>query len=383
MESNSGSSDVAEASRSAAIHSEAQQRADFSQIRYAQCWEDADILLAGLDIREGDVCLSIAAAGDNAIAMVSGAPARVIAIDLSPAQIACVDLRVAAYQCLEHEGLLALIGSIEHDDRMSLYRKCRSQMTEDSRRFWDAHTEAIVRGIGGAGKFERYFATFRTRIVPLIHNRDTVERLLVSRPLEERRVFYRDKWDNSRWRMLFKVFFSRPVMGRLGRDPAFFRYVKGSVSDRIFERTRYALIDLEPADNPYLQWILTGRHTTALPYALRPENFEAIRANIHRLEYRTGSLESYLDDLGPRSVDKFNLSDIFEYMSIENYEALLALLARTGRQGGRLVYWNMLADRHRPKTLAGRLRPLQEVSRPLFAQDKAFFYSDFVIEEVV
>ena len=32
-------------------------RVDFSGIRYAQCWEDADVLLEGLDIRPHHVCL--------------------------------------------------------------------------------------------------------------------------------------------------------------------------------------------------------------------------------------------------------------------------------------------------------------------------------------
>ena len=36
---------------------------------YAQCWEDADVLLDALDIRPGHVCLSIASGGDNALAM--------------------------------------------------------------------------------------------------------------------------------------------------------------------------------------------------------------------------------------------------------------------------------------------------------------------------
>jgi S-adenosylmethionine-diacylglycerol 3-amino-3-carboxypropyl transferase len=59
------------------------------------------------------------------------------------------------------------------------------------------------------------------------------------------------------------------------------------------------------------------------------------------------------------------------------------LLARTGKQGGRLAYWNMLAERHRPEELSGVLKPLTELSRQLFAQDKAFFYSDFVVEEIL
>src|SRR5438270_910192 len=81
-----------------AVRSEAAARADFSQIRYAQCWEDADVLLEGLDIQPSDSCLSIASAGDNALAMLSRAPSRLVALDLSPAQLACVELRGAAYR---------------------------------------------------------------------------------------------------------------------------------------------------------------------------------------------------------------------------------------------------------------------------------------------
>jgi S-adenosylmethionine-diacylglycerol 3-amino-3-carboxypropyl transferase len=69
------------------MRSEAAMRADFSAIRYAQVWEDADVLLAGLDIQPGDVCVSIASAGDNALALLTKDPSRVIALDLNPAQL--------------------------------------------------------------------------------------------------------------------------------------------------------------------------------------------------------------------------------------------------------------------------------------------------------
>src|SRR5688500_13209672 len=78
--------------------SEAAAHADFSQVRYAQCWEDADVLLEGLRLRPGAVCLSIASAGDNTLALLTKEPQRVIALDLNPAQLACLALRVAAYQ---------------------------------------------------------------------------------------------------------------------------------------------------------------------------------------------------------------------------------------------------------------------------------------------
>src|SRR5829696_495365 len=93
------------------MKTEAAEKADFTGVRYAQCWEDADVLLEALDVRPGDTCLSIASAGDNALALLTRHPARVIALDLSPAQLACVELRVAAYRALRHGELLELIGS--------------------------------------------------------------------------------------------------------------------------------------------------------------------------------------------------------------------------------------------------------------------------------
>jgi S-adenosylmethionine-diacylglycerol 3-amino-3-carboxypropyl transferase len=277
---------------------------------------------------------------------------------------------------------LVLIGSRPGGDRAQLYQRCRSQLSAEVRNFWDSHGDEIDRGIGSAGKFERYFALFRRYVLPLIHNQAQVTHLLAGGSLEQRHHFYDRVWDTWRWRSLFRIFFSRFVMGRAGRDPSFFKYVEGSVADRILDRTHYALTQLDPAENPYLQWILTGTHQTALPYALRPENFEAIRNNLDRLEWHCGSIEDFLDEIGAGQVDAYNLSDMFEYLSPENYQQLLQRLVKAGRPGGRLAYWNMLAPRSRPDTMADQLHPLTELARSLYAQDKAFFYSAFVVEEI-
>jgi len=66
------------------MSSEIGKKADFSLIRYAQCWEDADVLLEALDIRPGHVCLSIASGGDNTLALLSRRPERVLAVDRNP-----------------------------------------------------------------------------------------------------------------------------------------------------------------------------------------------------------------------------------------------------------------------------------------------------------
>lgn len=369
------------------ITTEAATRADFSRVRYAQVWEDADVLLKALDVQPADTVISIASAGDNALALLGVGAERVVALDLNPAQLACLELRVAAFRELSHEELLVLIGSRPADAarRNALFERCRPMLSSAVRSFWDAQPDAIAQGIGAAGKFENYFRLFRTRMMPLVHRRKTVDALLRGGSPEEREAFYEGRWNTWRWRLLFKVFFSRFVMGRLGRDPAFFKYVEGSVADRILARTRHALVALNPAENSYLHWILTGTHGAALPWALRAENFEKIRSRLDRLEWHELSLEAFLqrDLTAEKRVVKFNLSDIFEYMSAQNTAALLEQLANASAPGGRLAYWNMLAPRRRPESLASRLAPHEDLEQALFANDKAFFYSALIVEEVL
>jgi S-adenosylmethionine-diacylglycerol 3-amino-3-carboxypropyl transferase len=356
--------------------------ADFSLVRYAQCWEDADVLLEALDVRPGDVCLSIVSGGDNTLSLLSRAPARVIAVDLSPAQMACLELKAEACRCLEHPELLELVGATPSPRRPELYRRIRSGLSPSARAFWDTRTEDIARGIGHSGKFERYFQLFRERVLPLIHPRSRIEALFVPRTPDGRRRFYRSEWDNRRWRLLFRLFFSRAVMGKLGRDPSFFRYVEGSVASRILARTERALTELDPSQNPYLQWIALGRFADALPHWLRAENLGPIRACLDRIERRVAPVEVVLAEAKQASIDRFNMSDIFEYVSGTAADRVFDDMARAGRSGGRIAYWNMLVARHRPERLAHRLRPAPELSERLRQAAKTFFYSALVVEDI-
>jgi len=198
------------------MRSEAAGRADFSGIRYAQCWEDAEVLLAALEPGPGKHCLSIASAGDNTLALLSRDPESVLAIDLSPAQIACLELRVAAYRALQHREFLALVGSIKSDARLHFYQACRKYLSADGAAFWDARPKLIAGGIGSIGKFEHYFQIFRERVLPCAHTRGRVRELLRQKSGRERRTFYDENWNNLRWRLMFRAFFFAPANGLPG-----------------------------------------------------------------------------------------------------------------------------------------------------------------------
>ena len=364
-------------------------RADFGIIRYANLWEDADVLCAALQPVPGKRMLSIASAGDNAIALAADG-AEVVAADLSLPQLACVELRLVALRRLDYDDVLAFFGitigePLRDERRVATYQLLRGELSATAREFWDAHTDYLALGFIHTGKFESYFRLFRRRVLPWVHRRATIDTLLQEKSLAARHEFYEQRWNNWRWRWMFRIFFSRTVMGRRGRDPEFFRYVEGSVSDRILERTRYALTELPTHTNPYLHYILTGNYAPpfALPRYLRPEHFAAVREGTRRVTLHHGPIDAAAESHAGPGWDGFNLSDIFEYLGPELSRDVYGKLLNRARPGARFAYWNMLVPRRRPDEFAARVRSLDSLAREQFARDLAFFYSALVIEEVV
>ncbi|MBA3698363.1 MAG: DUF3419 family protein [Planctomycetes bacterium] len=356
---------------------------DFTAVRYAQCWEDADVLLDALAVQPGDVCLSIASAGDNALALLARHPAKVFAVDLNPAQLACLELRVAAYRLLNYDDLLVFLGSRRGQQRMKLYHTCRRLLSRHARAYWDERPEDIAQGVGSAGKFERMMLRFRSAIVPLAHDRLMVDRLLAGGTRSERQAFFETRWNTPMRRLLAMLFLPRVVQARTGRAVPFLPSMDFVHARRLLTRTERLITEQDPAQNPYLHWMLTGTHGNALPFALRPENVPTIRANLDRLDWRLCALEDALGELGDRSIDRFNLSDTFEYLAEPAFHTLLYRLARCGRRGGRLAYWNTTIRRRRPPIMADMLLPLTDLADSLKRKDRVFFYDDFVVEEII
>lgn len=357
-----------------------EQRAAFDFVRYGAVWEDADVLCAALaPVARGGRILSIASAGDNALALLTLDPAEVVAADLSAAQLACVELRLAALRALDDAALLGFLGVLPVRDRTITYGRLRGALPADARDFWDAHPGDIAAGVTRSGKFERYLHAFRRYVLPLVHSESTIRALALLDKGQDQERFYERRWNNRRWRLLFRVFFSRFVMGRAGRDPEFFAEVQGAVGERILARTRWAITRLPVRTNPYFRAILErGFVADALPRWLRPEHLPAVRDRLDRVRPLLGPVER----AGGR-FDAFNLSDVFEYMPVAECARVYGELLERANPGARLAYWNMLAPRRRPAAFADRVRECHDEAEALHARDRAWFYDAFRLEEVL
>ena len=378
-----------------------ENRVDFSLIRYSQCWEDTEVLLESLNIQENDICFGILSAGDNVFSMLAENPEKVVALDISFPQIALAKLKKEVFNSLSYEEMLEFMGVIKSDKRVEIYDRIRENLDKEVKEYWDFNREAIENGIIHTGKFEKFFKIFREKILLFVHNRKRVEKLLEDKPEQERMDYYDKCWNNFRWKLMYKLFFSKYIVGKLGRDKEFFRYAEKNISEEMKERSRYALCELNPYENPYINYILTGNYRKdCLPYFLRKENFDKIRKNLHKVEIIQSSVEEYLDKIDYK-INKFNLSDIFEYMSAENYSKLMEKIYDNAEDNALLAYWNLIVERNSEKlayketdseiAVTGKetnvngkkYERMKELDSRLHKRDMTFFYTDFVVEKVI
>lgn len=349
-------------------------------LRYANCWEDADVLLKAFSTIQNGRFLSIASAGDNSFSLLCLDPKEVVAVDINPVQIALVELKKAAFKTLDYDDFLVFLGFKDGLGRLELYKQVSLELDAETKAYWSSNQELIESGVIHGGKFERYFKLFRSRVLPLVHSRRTVNRLFQVSTQEEAEVFYHQKWNNWRFRALFRFFFGKWMMGRLGRDPAFLKQVDQDVPAFLMERARRCFTGKGVANNYFLDYALRGAFDVGLPHYARKENFNTIKSRVGRLKTQLGLADEIAQKYGP--FDGFNLSNIFEYLPENDVNVIAEKLQKSACHNVILVYWNLMVSRDLTMCSSSITRINKEGLKNLQETDKGFFYGALHVNEI-
>jgi S-adenosylmethionine-diacylglycerol 3-amino-3-carboxypropyl transferase len=356
----------------------------FSDIIYAQCWEDPEIDRNAFQIGENDVVFSITSGGCNVLAFLADNPKKVIALDLSPYQNYLLDLKIAAFREFDYEELLEFMGLLSSERRLELYFRLRSHLKRESKRYWDEQQNKILSGIIHCGRYEKYMQLLK-KWLNLLVGKSLSEELFACKTKQERELLYDRKWNNLRWRIFTKVFLSRTMMTLLFTGK-FFDQLEESFSfgNHFRSNIKRAITTLPLKENHFLAYVLLGKfyNLLTIPVYLQKENFEKIKCRIDRIEMVTGSCEDYFRGIPADSISKFNYSNIFEWMEPAAYEDLLKETIRVAKDGSILTYRNLLVKRSRPESFANWIKPLTELSEKLHAADRSFIYRAYVVEQV-
>ncbi len=354
----------------------------FSSVLYAQCWEDPRIDRAAFVTCDRKRVFTITSGGDNALAFLLDNPVSVTALDFNRHQNDLLELKIAAMRELHHPDLLAFCGVIPCSSRLEMYDRMRKWLSPEAAAFWDDHRLDIHRGIIHAGRFESYMRLIRRGLYLCVGRRHL--RALFTAETRDARAAIVRRLDTLRWRFVTRVLLSRRTMSLLFSS-AFFRFLEEDFSfGRYFgDLAHRAFVDLPVGESSFLAYILLGNYRLeALPLWLRPEHYETIRARLGRIRTVTGRCEEYFATLEDGSIDRFNFSNIFEWMPPEACRELLEEAVRVGSDGAVLTYRNLLVPRSRPEELASVIDSNLEVSALLRARDLSFIYRSFVVEWV-
>ena len=340
---------------------------------FAQVREDPCAELAALRPGPDDDVVVVSSAGCTALSLLAAGARRVVSVDLNATQNNLVELKAAA-STLGARDAIAFLGALPSTRRRETYASLRDTLSPAARRYWDSRARQLNAGVLGAGVSERFIAVIVAALKLAVHPRARIERLLACRTLEEQRTLFEREWSTRRWRALFALLCNR-AMFRSTYPAQFFEHVENPSFARYFrDLAERAITELPVSSNYFLHQMLAGRYPVEEPNGVPPYLSEPGAASVasarERLELVDGSVTAHLRTRAPRSVHAFALSNICEWMTPPDVEALFSEVLRTAAPGARLVYrnfvgWTDLPDR------CERIIPDHELSARLSREDRS------------
>lgn len=357
------------------------EKVDFSIIRYSNCWEDADLLLNAFDGKTNGKYLSICSAGDNSFSLLCLNPEFVVAVDLNDTQLYLAELKISGIKELNLIDFKKFIGVLESDNRQEIYQShLRKNLSSSAQKYWDHNIESIQKGVSNVGKFENYFSIFRRYVLRWIHSKNKIQTLFQEKSDKKQEEFYTKKWNNRRWKFLFKIFFSKQIMGKVGRDPEFVKQVTIPVGEYIYQKAENHLKSVNCQNNFMLQHIMTGKYGTDIPHYIREENYLKVKQNIDKIILFKGYAQEAIEKWGP--FDGMNLSDIFEYQPMDVFKTVSNQLVAGLNENGIICYWNLMVPR-KISDVEENVFYKKQISEELTKIDKGFFYNCFIVDQKV
>lgn len=352
---------------------------------YSNVWEDPELNRVSLKVKPGQNVLSITSGGCNSLSLLLEDPGKLISIDLNPAQLAMLEYKRAAIIELSYEEFIDAIGTPflfkpakPAEYRVELYNRIKKHMPQYAVSFWDDNLHHIRDGIMMCGKVEKFFKLYRT-ILGLLYSKEDLQSLFKAENLEQQRERYAN-FRKKRWNALHRLLLNRGVLSLVKGAHSFAQVDFEDFASNLNKKRSLGMTRFFNPDNYFMCLLMLGGHWHEggmSPYLLR-ENYPKLQKNIHKLEIFKGTIGEVLKKDGPGSYDRFNLSNIFEWMTNEVFNGIIREVLELARPNSRMAWRYTFA---RPRELdaenLSRLVYEPELSDELFKQDRAFIYESF------
>lgn len=371
----------------------------FTDLVYAQIWEDPVVDLEAMALEPGHRVVAIASGGCNLMSYLAAAPVRITAVDLNPAHVALVRLKLAAARHLpNHAAFHAFFAETGRADNLDRWeRHLRDKVDPTTRAYWERRVLGRRRIGMFAGNLYRHGLLGRfiglAHAIARLHGLDP-RRMLAARDRAEQIAIFEREMNPLFDRALVRWLAGRTVsLYGLGIPPAQYQALSGGrpMAEVLRERLRRLACDFDLADNYFARQAFGrayGEGRVPLPPYLAAEAFPRLKQAVDGAEVL---LHSYTDLLAGEplaSVDRYVLLDAQDWMDDEQLTALWTEITRTAKPGARVIFRTAAAPSllpgRIPDAILARWRYEAETSAALHARDRSAIYGGFhlyVLEE--
>jgi S-adenosylmethionine-diacylglycerol 3-amino-3-carboxypropyl transferase len=356
----------------------AKHQVELHKLIYTMNWEDPESEHKALKIQPRDTVITITSGACNTLGFLLFDPRVVHTIDINPSQSFLLELKMAAMKRLEYPEFVRFLGLTPGDDRLEVYDRLRNDLSPNAAVFWDAHRKILQDGFLFRGRYD-HFVKLVGKLTRYIQGKERVDRLFDDRDLQGQRAFYDRYWDIKRTRLIFHLFYNKPILAKIGLKADYFHFDDGSSSfaESFQRKFRNVACDVPIQGNYFLHAYLKGKYRSLeeVPAYLKEENFPVIRKRLDRIRIHTDDAKKWLATMPDNSLGCFALSNICELMSLEDTRKLFQAVLRTAKPEARICFRNLILPREVPEELRRNIRKDEMLSKDMMATDRSFVYS--------
>ena len=367
----------------------------FSNLVYAQIWEDPAVDLEALALDCNSRVITIASGGCNVLSYLTAGPGHITAVDINAAHIALNRLKLAAALHLpDYEAFYRFFGAANTPTNIAAFKQhILPHLDAQTARYWQGR-----HGLRRRRRIRRFTSNFyRAGLLgTFIGASHLVARLngvnprvmLQADTLEEQRRIFDQKFAPLFNRRALRWLVNRPAsLYGLGIPPAQYKALAGDNEGGMADVLRQRLERLAcgfPLSENYFAWQAFGRRYStsgALPPYLDPNNFALVRKYASRVSVHHSSFTAHLARTSAQSLDRFVLLDAQDWMGDAELTDLWREITRTARSGARVIFRTAaeptILPGRIPEDILARWHYAADVSRELTRKDRSAIYGGF------
>jgi S-adenosylmethionine-diacylglycerol 3-amino-3-carboxypropyl transferase len=340
--------------------------------------EDERTEAAVLDLA-GKRLLCVASAGEMPLSLLALGAGQVTAVDHDPGQLHLLRLKLGAVRQLERPEAIAFLGYLPAaaGARARWLGKVLDALPDGSASFWLAHRETALEGAIWGGRYERFVRRAVRLVNPLFGSR--FRALFACASVQEQQRLFRERFEGAALRATFRLVFHPRVFAARGMDPRSLEHRDRTTSlgDQYFEQFRALCTTTLAADNYLLQLHVLGRvlHADTVPAYLSATGFERVRRHAADLSLVEADLIEFLRAAPSGSFHGYHLSNVPDWLSQDQFDALMFAVAHAAAPGARVVWRFLHIDRALPAELGERIRIDADRGGTLRHADRFPFYA--------